>query len=148
MRKEAIKNENYLSLCQLCTIAPGFLLCCVVLRPPTPAAPLRSLPAPGPAWAQTGPDCSSHRASPLPLLPLSVQTQPRLQGSPWADPLSATPFSPALALKHPEVEVKCEEASGRALGRPPEMPRDSNIGRSQLRPAAAAALSHHRPTGP
>ena len=48
MRKEAIKNENYLSLCQLRTIAPGFRLRCVLLRPRTPAAPLGSRkPPPG-----------------------------------------------------------------------------------------------------
>lgn len=48
MRKEAIKNENYLSLRQLRTIAPGFRLHCVVLRPWTPAALLGSRqPSPG-----------------------------------------------------------------------------------------------------
>lgn len=114
MRKEAIKNENYLSLHRLCTIASGFLLCCVVLRPRTSAAPLRSVAAPAPVWAP----CSSHRPPPLSLLllllPPSVQRQLCLLGSLWANPLSATPSSPTLAPEHPEAEVKGAEASGRA----------------------------------
>lgn len=147
MRKEAIKNENYLPLHRW---APSPRVACfvVVLMLLRSAAALRSLPAPapGPAQARQGLTAGPAKLSPLSLLPPpSIQTQLQLPGSLWADPY-LPPLPRALVPKHPEVEVKGAEASGRASGWPPELPCSSaeapTSRRGHLRPADASILCH------
>lgn len=120
MRKEAIKNENYLSLRQLRTIAPGFRLHCVVLRPRIPVAPLGSQQPPpscglgeGPAAVPT--ECPHSRSSGL------STHGPACLGARGGS-FTCRPFLACPGPTHPEVEIKSEEATGRALGWPPEMP--------------------------
>lgn len=116
MRKEAIKNENYLSLRQLRTIAPGFRLHCVVLRPRTPAAPLGSRqPPPSADSAAALTECPHSRSSGL------STHGPACLGARGGS-FTCRPFLTRPGPTHPEVEIKSEEAAGRALGWPPEMP--------------------------
>lgn len=119
MRKEAIKKENHLSLCQLGTIAAGLLLCCVVLRPVTAAAlPGACPPRPCPAQAQTGPDCRAQSAGPT-APPICLHHLWRCQGA--RGPILYLPPLPRL----PWPRSPCKQAR---LGWPPEWPRGSGEG--------------------
>lgn len=123
MRKEAIKNENYLPL--HCWAPLPRVACFAVALMPLGA------PAPSPAQARQGLTAGPTKLSTLSLLP-----PPSV---PYLPPLPR-----ALAPKHPEVEVKGAEASGRASGWPPELPCSSaeapTSGRGHLRPADDSTL--------
>ena len=145
MRKEAIKNENYLSLRQLRTIAPGFRLHRVVRRPRTPAAPLGS--------RQPPPSVDSVRAQlqPSPSAPTAAAAvYPHTALPAWepgAGPLPAAPFSPALA---PHTR-KWTSSLNRPLGGPWGGPLRCPEAQEELQPGERpepAALSHHRPQAP
>lgn len=102
MRKEAIRNENYLWLSQLHTIT-WFL---AVLHCP------RSLPAsalPGLRVSLTAPPPEPY---PL-LLPLPQSKHSYACQGACGLVLYTTPSLPAPALKNPEEKVKGAEASGR-----------------------------------
>lgn len=119
MRKEAIKNENYLSLRQLRTIAPGFRLRCVLLRPRTPAAPLRS--------RQPPPGVGSVRAQLQPPLstPTATAVHPHKALPAWepgAGPLPAAPFSPALAPRTRKWRSSLKRPLGGPWGGPLRCP--------------------------
>ena len=138
MRKEAIKNENYLSLRQLRTIAPGFRLRCVLLRPRTPAAPLRS--------RQPPPGVGSVRAPLQPPLstPTATTVHPHKALPAWepgAGPLPAAPFSPALAPR----TRKWRSSLKRPLGGPCGSGGIPALGEAILGPPLPSATTGHRP---
>lgn len=119
MRKEAIKNENYLSLRQLRTIAPGFRLRCVLLRPRTPAAPLGSRKPP--------PGAGSVRAQlqPPPSAPTAAVVHPHTALPAWepgAGPLRAATFSSALAPRTRKWRSSLKRPLGGPWGGPLRCP--------------------------